>query len=192
MKALPLNTVNYEKIRAWLNDPEAEELTAEQRHIYARWDYAYDQLKLENTAAVARRLMMKFKISRATAYNDIQYCNLLLNPINRRDAEWLHNFIVEDAILQIKAAREKIDMKAWQKARADLIKIYAINKANQSEFNPAQLGNNNYYIAINFGNEIEKINTNELDQLPENKKTDLINLLYKDIDISDAESIMNS
>jgi len=192
VKELPTNTLNFEKIRAWLNEPDAEEITPEQRLIYDRWDFAYDQLKLERPPSVARRLMLKYGVSRSTAYNDIGWCQKLLNPINRRDLEWVRNYLVEDAILQVNAARTALDMRAWDKASTRLLKLYAIERDEKDGIDPELLGNNNYYITVNFGDKVEKINLDELSKLPEKKRMSLTEAMFGEIDIEDAKTIMES
>ncbi|MDF1546410.1 MAG: hypothetical protein P1P88_01220 [Bacteroidales bacterium] len=184
--------ITLDRIRAWLNDPDSSELSETDRAIYDRWDFAYDQLKIEKPAAVINRLMVKFDISKAQAYVDIRNCQRLLNPINRRDSDWLRNFIVDDAILQIKVARERVDSRAWQKARADLIRIYAIEKDDNKGIDPELLGGNEYFITINFGDHIEKINMNELHKMPLNKRIEKTEFLFQDIDEEDAKFILES
>lgn len=191
-KTIKAEDITLDRIRAWLNDPESGELSDKDREIYNRWDYAYDQLKTEKPAAVVNRLIAKFGVSRPQAYRDIKSCQRLLNPVNRRDVDWLRNFIVDDAILQIKVARDSLDTKAWQKARADLIKIYAIEKDEKAGLDPELLGRNEYFVAINFGDKIEKINLGELHKMPANKRQELTEFLFNDIDEKGAEFILES
>jgi len=191
-KTTKAENLSFDRIRAWLNDPDSGELSDKDREIYDRWDYAYDQLKIEKPAAVISRLMEKFSISKAQAYRDVRSCQRLLNPVNRRDLDWIRNFIVDDAILQIKMARNSLDSKSWQKARADLIKIFAIEKDDKAGIDPELLGRNEYYVAINFGNKVEKINMGELAKLPTNKRMELTEFLFQDIEVEDAKIILES
>jgi len=191
-KTLKAEDITIDRLRAWLNDPGTEELSPKDREIYNRWDYAYDQLKIETPSSVINRLVSKFSISKAQAYRDLQHCQKLLNPINRHDLDWIRNFIIEDALLQIEVARENVDHKTWQKARADLIRIYMIEKGDKAAIDPELLGRNEYFITINFGDNVEKINMNELHKLPVNKRVELTNFLFNDIDIEDAKFIIES
>jgi hypothetical protein len=184
--------ITLDRIRSWLNDPDSETLSPKDREIYDRWDYAYDQLKIEKPAAVANRLMQKFNIKRSQAFKDILDCQRLLNPVNRRDLEWIRNYIVDDAILQMKVAKEALDFKAWEKARADLIKIYAIEKNDIVGIDPELLGNNQYYIQLNVNNENKVIDMTKIHKLPEKKREELCEFLFQDIDIDDAEEMMKS
>lgn len=184
--------LTLDRIRAWLNEPGSQELSDIDRAIYDRWDYAYDQLKIEKPSAVVNRLIGKFDISKAQAYVDIKNCQTLLNPINRRDLDWIRNFIVEDAMLQIKVAKQRFDLKAWEKARTDLLRIYAIEKEDKAGIDPELLGRNEYYVTINFGNNAEKINLNEIHKLPTNKRVQLTEFLYNDIEAEDAKFILES
>ena len=181
-----------EHIQAWLREPGTMELSEKETEIYDRLDYCYDQLKIDRPVVVARKLMQKYGYTDRTAYADIQRCQKLFNPINRRDLEWIRNFIVDDAILQIQVAREKFDQKAWQRARADLLKMYEIDKRDKAVIDPDMLGRNNYFITINFGSEAKKIDMNELHKLPVDKRIKLTEFLFQDVDIEDAKIIMES
>ncbi len=181
-----------ENIKAWLNDPDTNELSEKDKEILERLDFAYDQLKIDPPKIVARKMAAKFGYSVRNAQYDIQKCKILFNPINRRDVEWIRNFIIEDAILQIKAAREKLDMRAWNNARSQLLKLYIAEQKDKAEIDPEMLGNNKYYITVNFGNAAKKIDMNKLHELPEDKRLKLTEFLYSDINIEDAKEIMNS
>lgn len=184
--------LTFDRIRAWLNDPEAGELNNLDREIYDRWDFAYDQLKIERPSAVATRIMKKYNVCRAQAYRDIQNCQKLLNPINRHDLEWIRNYIIENAMLQMKVAMENVDHRNWQKARADLLRIYALERSEKQGIDPGLLGRNEYFITINFGDKLEKINMNELHKMPVNKKLELTEYLFNDISTEDAKFILES
>ena len=192
MRTLKAEDITLDRVRSWLNDPESEELSETDKKIYDRWDFCYDQLKIEKPAAVVNRLMQKYGVSKSQAYKDIADAQRLLNPINRRDLEWIRNFIVDDAILQMKVAKEALDFKAWEKARADLIKIYAIEKSDIAGIDPALLGNNNYYTMININNKTEVIDMSQIYKLPAEKRNQLTEFLFKDIDVQDAEEMMKS
>ena len=185
--------VTFDRIRMWVDNPDSEELSAKDKEILSRWDFAYDQLKICKPYEVRNRLVKKFNIKISQAYNDIRNANKLFNPVNRRSKDWLRNFIVEDALLQIETAKQNLDNKAWQLARQDLIKIYAIEKNEEDGIDPELLGNNNYFIAVNFGNEIEKIDLSKLHAMPMERRQELTNFLFPELEtIEDAEIIMNS
>lgn len=184
--------LTFDRIRQWIDNPDTAELSERDKKIYARWDYAYDQLKTNKPAAVVNRLQKKFNISASQARLDIRHATQLLNPINRRESEWIRNYIVEDAIDQIEIARQKQDMKAWQKARADLVRIYALDKEDKDSIDPDELGQNNYYITIIQGGQAQKINIDKLQNLPEDKRIEYTEFLFEEIEDQDAEEIMNS
>jgi hypothetical protein len=192
LKTLKAENITLDRIRSWLNDPNSEELSLIDKAIYDRWDYCYDQLKIEKPAAVVNRLMQKFGIQKSQAYKDIYDCQRLLNPINRRDLEWIRNFIVDDAFLRIKLAKEALDFKAWEKACETLVKIYAIEKSDIAGIDPELLGNNQYYTVLNVNNKIEVIDMSQIYKLPADKRNQLCDFLFKDIDVQDAEELMKS
>ncbi len=185
--------VTFDKIRNWINNPDDIGLSESDKRIYTRWDYAYDQLKIEKPSAVVNRLVKKFGISHTLAYWDIRQAQKLFNPVIRRETEWLRDIIVEDALLQMQVAKEMLDSRAWREARQDLIKIYAIDKANVEGIDPKMLGKNNYYILVNINNKVKKLDFNKLNELPVDKRIELTDdFLYKELDSeAEAKDIMN-
>ena len=192
MPKLATIDVTFDKIRAWVDNPDCDDLSVKDKDILARWDYAYDQLKISKPAQVVNRLIKKFEIKVSQAYLDIRNANKLFNPVNRRSKEWLRNFIVEDAILQMETAKSNLDQRAWQLARQDLIKIYALEKGDEDGIDPSLLGNNNYFIAINIDSKIEKIDYDKLHGMPMERKQELTNFLFPEIEDADVIDIMNS
>lgn len=183
----------FDRIREWVDNPDSPILSQKDKEIWTRWDFAYDQLKSESSPAVVNRLMKKFGISYGQAYNDIRNAQKLLAPVNRRDTDWLRNFIIEDAMQRRKFAIDTGNQKAWAEAANTILKIYALDKGDQDGIDPNMLGNNKYFITVNFGNKVEKIDYDKLHELPEEKRVKITDYLFKDIDeIEEAEEIMNS
>ncbi|MCF8219667.1 MAG: hypothetical protein K9J21_11900 [Bacteroidales bacterium] len=185
--------ITFNRIREWLNDPNPQNLSDKDREIYERWDFAYDQLKYERPAAVVNRIKKKFGVHENTARSDVKNAQRLFNPTLRIEAEWLEKYIIDDAKLQIQAAREAADFKAWNSARNSLIKMYELLKDKQAKIDPNQLGNNQYVLAVNFGDTYQKIDVNKLFSLQNDDKGRITELLYKPIENTDeAENIMKS
>ena len=184
--------VTFDKIRQWVDNPDADDLSQKDKDIYERWTFAYDQLVHERTSAVVNRMMRKFDLSKAQAYLDITNCKKLLNPLYRKDTEWLRNFIIDDNILQIKVAKGINDAKAWQKANANLIRMYAIEKADKEGIDPNLLGNNSYYVMLNNGGETRKLDLDKIAQMDPGAKEKMTDYLFEDIDNDKAEFLINS
>jgi len=192
-KQSPAIEVTFDKIRAWLNNSETVELSDNDKKIYERWDYAYDQLKVEKPAAVVQRLKTKFGISTALAYKDLRDCQKLLSPANRRDADWIQNFIIEELMLQIKVGRESLDKTLWQKATENLTKIWQTLKGDTNELDTELLGNNKYFIVIGNKSEVQKIDYDKISELPTEKLVEITDFLFSELESEkEAESIMKS
>jgi len=184
--------VSLERLRAWIDNPNTEVLTADEKRIWERIDFAYDQLKTETPREVVNRIVKKFNISRTQATKDIQLCNQLLAPTNRTDIEWMRNFIISDAMLQIKVAQEMLDMKGWAAARDTIMKVYLNELNSQAPIDPELLGRNTYYALININGNVEKLELDKLTGLPREKKEELAQIILEDITPQVAETIMNS
>lgn len=182
----------FEEIQNFVNNPDAPELAPKHKEILKRWDFAYEQLKIEARPVVVKRLMYKFEISERLARMDVRNATLIFAPINRAESEWIRQFIIDDAMQQIKAAKAKGDMKAWEKARQSLIQVYKIDKEDEDKVPVELLGGNQYFFNINFGNKVEKIDLDKAHKLPINKRLELTEFLYQDITDADADEIINS
>lgn len=185
--------VTFDRIRQWVDNPDSPELSAKDKEIWERWDFAYDQLKKEKTPAVVNRLMRKFGISNTQAYLDIKNAQKLLSPINRRETDWIRNFLIEDAIERRNYAIETNNQKAWAEASNTILKIYIADKNDQDGIDPKLLGHNNYFIAVNIGGKIEKLDYDKLHKLPIEKRVEYTDFLFPEIENeTEVENIMNS
>jgi hypothetical protein len=184
--------VNLEEIRQWINDPHTTSLSTRQQKVWERLDFAYDQLKIEGQREVLARIQKKFGVSRTQAQRDVAMCQNLLAPVMRLQTDWLRNFIVEDAMLQIKVAREMLDHKAWHQARETLTKIVIAESQREAPIDPKMLGNNQYYAVINIGGNVQKIDLAKLNDMPVEKRQRLTDFLFQDVEEEEAIKIMNS
>jgi len=184
--------VTFDRIRDWIDNPDAPDLSDKDKEIWSRWDFAYDQLKKEHPPAVVNRLCKKFGLSQSQAYSDIRNAQKLLSPINRRQTDWLRNFIIEDAIQRRDYAIQTGNQKAWAEASSTILKVYALDKNDQEGIDPAMLGHNNYFIAINAGNKVHKIDYDKLHNLSAGERENLTDFLFPDIEDAEVEDIMNS
>jgi len=184
--------VSLEKLRAWLNDPNTSHLTEDEKQAWERIDFAYDQLKIETPPHVVNRMMKKFNITRAQASRDLQLCNSLLAPQNRIDLGWLRNFIIDDALLQIKVAQETLDHKAWTSGRNTLEKVYLQELSTQAPIDPELLGGNNYFALINMNGQLQKIDLNKVVEMPQTRREKLTEFIFEDISEDTAKIMLES
>jgi hypothetical protein len=184
--------VTFDRIRAYIDNQDSAPLSVKDKELLDRWDFAYDNLKISSRSAVVSRLMKKYDIAQMTAYKDVLSAERLFGAINRRSPEWLRDFIVEDAVKHLRYATETNNDKARIEARNTLLKVYALDKNDVEGIDPKLLGNNNYFIAVNFGDRVEKINYDKLMEMPTEKKMKMTDFLFQDIDDVECEKIMQS
>jgi hypothetical protein len=184
-------TDNIAAIRAWIDDKDTANLSEDQKLTLKRWEFAYDQLKTQRITVVISRIMKMFAVSHSTARKDVENCQKIFAPTLRLDNDFIRNFIVEDAMLQIQVARESLNHRAWQLARADLIKIIQMSN-DKEDLDPEMLGNNAYYITVNLGDKAKIIDLAELDKAPRDKKIPLNDILFQEVNQDQAKTIMNS
>ena len=191
-KKTRVEDMSVDMIRSWIANPDTVELSPIQKTILERIDFAYDNLKIEPSHKVVKKIVYKFKVSFETALLDVERCKKIFNPTLRVDAEWLEQFIVNDALKQIKACQKMLDHKHWQAARADLLKIYAHIKQAGDKIDPSILGDNNYFMVVNFGSNAQKIDYNKLNSLPIQERVELTDFLFQDADEVQIEEILES
>lgn len=183
--------LTLDRLRAFVNG-DYDKISDKDKKILLRLDFAYDQLKNETRANTVKRIVWKFKVSERQAQVDVKDCLRLFVPINRVDVEWLGNFIIEDAKLQLLGARAEGNHNARIKARAHLMKMFIVAKSEQSEIDPDMLGNNNYYVVVSNGDKMIQFNLDELNSLPLNKKMEITeDILFEEIDEEKAKLMMN-
>ena len=115
-------------------------------------------------------------------------CQRLFAPSMGYDIDFLKNFIITDALQQIKIATTgTINHKAWTEARNTLVKMYTLDKQDGEQISPEMLGHNTYIVTLPDDNKIIKQNLFEMDKLSATRRDEIVSKLFSD-DITEIEA----
>jgi hypothetical protein len=187
-----LEDKKYEIIKSHCLDPENSQLSEKDKEIFERWISASKILdNYPNRRHAVALQMTKFPaISRETAYLDMRQAARLFNSLQTFDYDWWHQWLLNDISKQIIACRESGDRKNWAAGHSNLIK--ALGEKPEEIVDPKRHEKKEVYLAIQINNKTVKIDADKLQNLQPGTYKTLIDALTKDLDIEDAEEIMNT
>jgi hypothetical protein len=194
-KQIAAADVSYDKIHRWVLAPDDENvrLTKQDRAIFNRWDFADTQLRrFPRKKQVAEVLRKKYKYSISTAYSDIYNAQRLFASIHPLNKEWIRNYLIEDIFVLLEAAKKSGNMKAWGVAQANLIKAAGLEKIDEEKIDPEILDKHNFYVMINIGKQVFKVDLETFQNLPVNTKNKIISEIDQEITEIEAAEILES
>lgn len=185
---------NYDRIKAWMLEPEkSKALTPTDKEVLERWDFADTQLRrFPKKKMVAEMIRKKFKGSVSRAYLDIYNAQRLFGSVHPFQKEWWRNFLIEDILVLLEAARKRADLKAWNAAHANLIKAAGLEKVDEDKVDPEIISKHNFFTVIQIGNANFKIDLDTFHSLPLVTRDKIIKELDKEIGEDIAFEIMES
>jgi hypothetical protein len=192
-KKLPAESIPYDRIRDHYLDRENSSLSIEDQKILERWDFTDNLLrKFPRKKQIAGLLKERFKISTATAYNDIWYAQKLFGSVYTNDKDWWRNWMIEDGLVLIESAKAAGDRKTWAMERRNLIVILALDQKEEPKVNPEIFESNQIYTIIQMGDVTIKLDINTLLNMETDTRNKLLKALNQPITEIEAEQIMES
>jgi hypothetical protein len=184
--------IPWQIIKGHLQNPESVVLSEEHRKMLDRifsMQRVLQRWPQPRTALAIHR--SKFpEISRRTAYNDMQYARELENTYHTFDYDFWNNWLIQDVIDQIQAAKAKGDMKAWAAGHANLKK--AIGERPMEEMDPKLLEKHTFIINVKGMKDGVQINIDNLDQLSTLQRKEIADAVWEEIDENQAKQILES
>lgn len=133
----------------------------------------------------------KYGISESQFYRDIISAKRLFGEVTEASKSADRYILSELAMKTFQLAAKEKDIDGMNKAIANLIKIKALDKEDNTELSEEDLQSHNYYMVIKIGNKPIKIDFNELDSLHPTNRKKLADILGGEISDVEAEEIMN-
>lgn len=192
MSKLELEDRKFELIKSHVLDPENSQLSQKDQELLDRWIAASKILdNYPNRRHAAALLMIKFpEITRTTAYADLRQAARLFNTLQSFDYDWWHQWLLNDIAKHIVACRESGDRKNWAAGHANLIK--ALGEKPEEMVDPKRHEKKDVYLAIQINNQTIKVDGSKLQNLKPGTYKNLIDAMTKEMDIDEAEEIMNT
>ena len=184
--------IPWEIIKSYLANSDSVELSEEHRNMLDRVFslqrilQRYPQMR---TAIAIHR--SKFpEINKTTAYNDHLMARKLENTYHTFDYEFYNNWLINDTLDAIQAARSKGDIKNWIAGLAVLKKV--IGERPVQETDPKLIEKHTFLIQINNMKEGVRIDIDQLDKIPMAVRKDIADAVWEEIDEEQAGKMMNS
>jgi len=190
-----LEEQKFELIKAHVLDPEHSPLPPDQQ---VQLDRVLSMARLLDRQpiqrnAVAIHLKKYSALKRTQAYEDYRIAVRMFNTIHTFDYDIWHNYALNEVVAAIDRCKRLKTVKAERVIahhHANLIKL--IGERPIREIDPKLLEQHNFFLQININGETTTLDYMKLQKLPDNVKKSLSDILVKEIDIQDAEELLNS
>lgn len=185
---------SFNKIRNWLNNPEAPSLSVKDKEIFERLKFAYDQLQIENKKNVVSRMMKFFNLGQSQAYIDVENSIKLLNPINKQDKELMRIWLVNDIRKNIMSANQIQDQdkkfKLLEKLYERFYKALGLDKDEENKIDPEMLGNNTLLAQFIVDKRKYTVNFDKMDSYKPETREKIIESVMHEISDKEAANLM--
>lgn len=193
-KRIPAEQQPYDRIKQWIIDKDNCKLSESDKAMFNRWDEADNLLRTTpRKKVIASILCDKFKISQATAYNDIANAQRLFGSMYMLDKNWWRNFVIEDILELIEKAKKDDNFKVWNAAHNNLIKAIGLDQLdNDLKIDPEIISQHNFFTVINIGGTAYKLDLDTFQNIPIATRNKIVKELDREITDIEAEEILKS
>ena len=175
-----LKKSDFDRVVAYMHDPENNPLTERQQNTYKRWKTAYDLLVdpgfLDND--IKKRIVEQYEVKEAVALADIRNAKRLY-AYQPYEKKWLRAWLLEIQRRNMKDAFEAGDVKEVNKGIANIINLMGLDKDDVETPTIEQLEANNYVVQVNVKNQQFNIDLSQAPTIPLDQQADLLDA-YKD------------
>lgn len=139
-----------EKIVEHLLNPESTKLTVAEKERMDRYFFAHDLISQKRSRhEVARKLQVKYSLSRAQAYRDLFHMQYVIGSSLSIDENYYEKFLIDSIIETIRLASKKPDLKAKAAAERNLAMVLGFPKSEDNRITPDMLQQNILVITSN-------------------------------------------
>jgi hypothetical protein len=141
-----------EKIVEYLvNGEQSVILTDSEIERMNRYFFCHDLISQKRSRhEVARKLQVKYEISRAQAYRDIYHMQYVIGSSISIDENYYEKFLIDSIIETIRMAAKKTDLKAKAAAERNLAMVLGFPKSDDNRITPDMLQQNMLIITSNI------------------------------------------
>ncbi len=133
-----------EKIVEYLvSGDESTKLTFSEKERMERYFFAHDLISQKRSRhEVARKLVVKYQISRAQAYRDIYHMQYVIGSSISIDENYYEKFLIDNIIETIRMAAKKMDLRSKAAAERNLALVLGFPKDDDNRITPDMLQQN--------------------------------------------------
>lgn len=179
-------------IKSYLSHKENVELNEEHKYLIDRvfsLARVFDRHP-QRKAALALHRAKYPDISRNTAARDLEYALRLNNSRHTFDYPFWQNWLIQDCVDQIQAARAAGDLRAWATGLRVMTRV--IGKKPEQETDPKLIEKHTFLIQVNHKTLGPTINVDDLDKLPNKVRKEIADSIWEEIDDEEAKRIMKT
>ncbi len=134
---------NEKIVEYLLNGTESVKLTKAEKERMDRYFFAHDLISQKRSRhEVARKLEVKYNISRAQAYRDVYHMQYVIGSALSIDENYYEKFLIDSIIETIRMARNKPDLKAKAAAERNLAMVLGFPRSDDNRITPDMLQQN--------------------------------------------------
>jgi len=184
--------IPWQVIKSYLSHSKNVELNEEHKYMIdrvfslARVFDRYPQRK----AALALHRAKYPDISRNTAVKDLEYAMRVNNSYHTFDYPFWQNWLIQDCVDQIQAARAAGNLRAWAAGLRVMTK--AIGKRPEQETDPKLIEKHTFLIRVNHKTVGPIINVDDLDKLPKKVREEIAANIWEEITDEEAARILKT
>ncbi len=134
---------NEKLVEYLLNGDETVKLSDSEKERMKRYFFCHDLISQKRSRhEVARKMQVKYKISRAQAYRDIYHMQYVIGSSLSIDENYYEKFLIDSIIETIRMSMKKLDFKAKAAAERNLAMVLGFPKSNDNRITPDMLQQN--------------------------------------------------
>lgn len=158
---------NEKIIEYLLNDKSTTKLSNKEKELMDRYFFAHDLISQKRSRhEVARKLQVKYGVSRAQAYRDIFHMQYVIGSSLNMDETYYEKFLMDSIIETIRLARNKMDLKAKAASERNLAMVLGFPKSDDNRITPDMLQQNILIVT----SDVEALGLPKIDNLEEKIK----------------------
>lgn len=186
-----LSDLASEQIMAYALNPSEHPLPEKYREQYDRVVSAAKLLdSYPNTGHVISLLHAKYRVSTNQLREDIRLAQELFKSKNTFDWDFWFAWMIKDQVELIQRCKARGDLKAWNAAKKVLHEMIGEKPAAVED--PTRMMKNLFVVQINNIGGTKEIPLEDMKNLSDDDKREVIDALYEPVPEEKAEAIFNS
>lgn len=186
-----LQDLAAEQIMAYALDPVENPLPDKYREQYDRVVSAARLLdSYPNVGHVISLLKSKYRVTTNQLREDVRLAQQLFKTKHTFDWDFWFAWMIKDQVELIQRCKARGDLKAWNAAKKTLHEL--IGEKPEAISDPERMMKNLFVVQINNIGGAREMPLEEVKNLSDDDKKDIIDALYEPVEVTKMEEIFNS
>ena len=182
MGRLKNTDVDFEKVHIWLTNPDAPELSDNEKQVYEILLFVDRQLMhFAKINEVVIMLQKRFGLSRSVAYTYIKNSQNIFNSTNKIDKEYLKRWLVDKGMKLFLANLRVGDLKEAGKNYESICKYLGFNKEDSDLLTMEDIQPKQIFIQMNIAGDRFQMPYSKWEEMPNENIFELLQKQENDI-----------